>query len=50
MLKYDFLIINRSFWPLYPVIGESLLRLAEKISIDKKVGIVMQDHVDIKKN
>ena len=49
MLKYDFLIINRSFWPIYPVIGESLLRLAEKISIDKKVGIVMQDHVDIKK-
>ena len=40
MLKCDFLIINRSFWPVSPVIGESLLGLAEKISNHKKVGIV----------
>jgi glycosyltransferase involved in cell wall biosynthesis len=49
MLKYDFLIINRSFWPIYPVIGESLLRLAEQIAANKKVAVVMQDHVGIKK-
>jgi len=25
-------IINRSFWPVYPVIGEALLRLAERLT------------------
>ncbi len=49
MARYDLLIINRSFWPIYPVIGESLLRLAEKLAPKKKVAIVMQDHVGIKK-
>ena len=49
MLKrYDLVIINRSFWPIYPVIGEALLRLAENISRSKKVAIVMQDHDNIK--
>ena len=28
-------IINRSFWPVYPVIGEGLLRLAEGLAQKK---------------
>ena len=46
--RYDLVIINRSFWPVYPVIGEALLRLAENISHSKKVAIVMQDHDNIR--
>lgn len=46
--RYDLVIINRSFWPVYPVIGEALLRLAENISHSKKVAIVMQDHNNIR--
>ena len=46
--RYDLVIINRSFWPVYPVIGEALLRLAEKISHSKKVAIVIQDHDNIR--
>jgi len=39
MERYDFLIINRSFWPIYPVIGEGLLRLAEKLASTKKLEL-----------
>jgi glycosyltransferase involved in cell wall biosynthesis len=46
--RYDLVIINRSFWPVYPVIGEALLRLAENISHSKKVAIVVQDHDNIR--
>jgi len=46
--RYDLVIINRSFWPVYPVIGEALLRLAENLSHSKKVAVVMQDHDNIK--
>ena len=46
--RYDLVIINRSFWPVYPVIGEALLRLAENISHLKKVAIVIQDHDNIR--
>ena len=46
--RYDLVIINRSFWPVYPVIGEALLRLAENISHSKKVAIVIQDHDNIR--
>ena len=46
--RYDLVIINRSFWPMYPVIGEALLRLAENLSHSKKVAVVMQDHDNIK--
>lgn len=42
-------IINRSFWPIYPVIGEALLRFAESASNQKcSVSVIMQDHVGIK--
>ena len=43
-------LINRSFWPIYPVIGEALLRFAEG-AVDKgyEVSVIMQDHVGIKK-
>lgn len=42
-------IINRSFWPIYPVIGEALLRLAEEL-IDEghSVSVITQDHSNIK--
>ena len=46
--RYDLVIINRSFWPVYPIIGEALLRLGENISHSKKVAIVMQDHNNIR--
>jgi hypothetical protein len=43
-------IINRSFWPVYPVIGEALMRFAESAAKDgHTVSVIMQDHVDIKK-
>lgn len=41
-------IINRSFWPIYPVIGEALMRLAEKQENDYDVSVIMQDHGDIR--
>lgn len=46
--KEKFFIINRSFWPVYPVIGEALLRLAEKKAEEMEVGIIFQSRVDIK--
>lgn len=46
--RRDFAIINRSFWPIYPVIGEALLRLAEEMSADQNVSVIMQDHADIR--
>ena len=46
--KDKIMIINRSFWPIYPVIGEALLRLAEELSESYDVTVVMQDHVGIK--
>ncbi len=47
--KNKIAIINRSFWPVYPVIGEALLQIAEELAIDNRVSVVMQDHVGIKK-
>lgn len=41
-------IVNRSFWPVYPVIGEALLRFAEKAADNTDVSIIMQDHADIR--
>lgn len=48
--RYDLVIINRSFWPIYPVLGEGLLRLAESLASSKKVAVIMQDHENIKKH
>lgn len=43
------MIINKSFWPTYPIIGEALLLLAEKASSNGfSVSVVMQDQEDIK--
>jgi glycosyltransferase involved in cell wall biosynthesis len=50
MNRYDLVIINRSFWPIYPVIGEGLLRVAESFSNSKKVAVILQDHADINKH
>lgn len=42
-------IINRSFWPVYPVIGEALLRFAERaVKQNHSVSVIMQDHAGIK--
>jgi hypothetical protein len=47
--KTDLAIINRSFWPIYPVIGEALLKLAEKAAADGvNVSVITQDHVGLK--
>lgn len=47
MKRADLAIINRSFWPVYPVIGEALLQFAEKTAEKKKVCVILQDHADI---
>lgn len=46
--KIDLAIINRSFWPVYPVIGEALLQFAERSAAEgKSVSVIMQDHAGI---
>lgn len=45
--RADLAIINRSFWPIYPVIGEALLRFAEKNAGTKDICVILQDHVNI---
>lgn len=48
-IKYDLMIINRGFWPTYPIIGEALLNLAENVAKNKKVCVVFQDRANIRK-
>lgn len=48
--RLDLAIINRSFWPIYPVIGEALMRFAEHQSEHQTVGVILQDHADIRKH
>lgn len=48
--RLDLIIINRSFWPVYPVIGEALLRFAELQAQMKSVGVIFQDHVGMRKH
>jgi len=45
--RLDLAIINRSFWPVYPVIGEALMRFAEQEAQVQTVGVILQDHADI---
>lgn len=46
--RLDLAIINRSFWPVYPVIGEALMRFAEQQAEKQKVGVILQDHAGIR--
>ena len=46
--KVKIAIVNRSFWPIYPVVGEGLLKLAEELSTDYIVAVIVQDHANIK--
>ncbi|QSP94469.1 glycosyltransferase [Marinobacter salinisoli] len=46
--RSDLAIINRSFWPVYPVIGEALLRFAENAACQLRVSVILQDHADIR--
>lgn len=46
--RSDLAIINRSFWPVYPVIGEALLRFAENAAVQQHVSVIMQDHAGIR--
>jgi glycosyltransferase involved in cell wall biosynthesis len=48
--RYDLLIVNRSFWPVYPVIGEGLLRVAESFASSKKIAVILQDPAGIRKH
>lgn len=42
-------VINRSFWPVYPVIGEALLRFAEGASRHgHSLSVIMQGDSDLK--
>lgn len=44
-------IINRSFWPLYPVIGDALLTLSEELENGgNSVSIIMQGNSEFKSN
>ena len=45
--RSDLAIINRSFWPVSPVIGEALMRFAEKQSLNMDVCVILQDHSGI---
>lgn len=45
--KEKIIIINRSFWPVYPVIGEALLRFAERKASTMDVSVILQDHAGI---
>lgn len=45
--RYELAIVNRSFWPVYPVVGEALLRFAEDLAPTEKVCVILQDHADI---
>ena len=46
--RTDLAILNRSFWPVYPVIGEALLRFAEKAADQNKIAVILQDHAGIR--
>ncbi|MDC1408257.1 glycosyltransferase [Candidatus Puniceispirillum sp.] len=47
----NIVIINRSFWPTYPVIGEALLKFAEVAVKDgHSVSVILQDHANIKES
>jgi len=46
--KCDLAIVNRGFWPTYPVIGEALLSLAEKMANSKRVCVIFQGGNQIK--
>lgn len=48
MKKPRIAIINRSFWPIYPVIGEALLLLAEELAPFYDVSVILQDQVGIR--
>ncbi len=46
-----FMIINRSFWPNYPIIGEALLMLSEKAANKGySVSVAMQEKKNIRKS
>lgn len=46
--RLDLMVINRSFWPIYPVIGEALMRFVEQQATAQTVGATLQDHTNIK--
>jgi glycosyltransferase involved in cell wall biosynthesis len=48
-MPIKFMIINRSFWPSYPVIGEALLQLAERaVARGHAVFLITQGQEDLK--
>lgn len=47
--KYDIAIVNRSFWPDFPVLGEALLTIAEELSEEQKVLVLSQGVEKIQK-
>lgn len=49
LYKYDLLIINRSFWPTYPLLGDALLKISEEVSKSIKTGVVFQKQKNFQK-
>ncbi len=48
--RFELAIINRSFWPVYPVIGEALLQLAEQASTGRRVCAITQDRGNLRED
>lgn len=48
--RFDFVFINRSFWPNSPVVGEFLIDLAEKMSTEFSVAVIAQVNPDFEHN
>jgi len=50
MSRCDLLIINRSFWPNYPALGEALLSFSESFDSEKKIEVLFQSKSSIYPN
>ena len=46
--RCEVVFINRSFWPHSPIVGASILKLAEKMSMKSSVAVVAQVSPDFK--
>jgi len=42
--RFDLAIINRSFWPKDQILGESLMQIAERASIEKKSTVILTQY------
>ena len=43
----DVAIVMRTFWPVSPVVGAGMLRVAEWLSLNKKCRVITQNQADL---